>query len=444
MVHPSRIFTMAALAALTLVLPAELSAQSYYVSFDGSDASAIRLSPDDIYTAEKGYGFDFVHAAPPSLTKQRGLGEQPCFVSFAVPDGNYRVSVTLGHRRHAGSTTLRAESRRLFAENVPTRKGEFVTCTFVVNKRDTHIRTTDSTGTARITDHVRIKKREEGKLNWDDRLTIEISGDAPTVSSIRVEPASDTIPTLWLCGNSTVVDQDYEPWASWGQMIPRWFDDNVAIANYAESGETASTFIAAGRLRKILSLMKAGDYIFIEFGHNDQKQRFAGAGAYYNFAFCLKQFVDEARQRGATPIFVTPTQRRSFADGHIQETHGDYPDAMRQVARRENVPVIELHEMTRTFYETLGEEASKRAFVHYPANTFPGQTTALADNTHFNPYGAYEIAKMVVEGMKQLQLPIIRHLRPDYVAFDPAHPDAAETFHWVASPFTEALKPDGN
>ena len=265
------------------------------------------------------------------------------------------------------------------------------------------------------------------------------------MSDIRIEPADTTVTTLYLCGNSTVVDQDYEPWASWGQMIPRWLDDRVAVANYAESGETVSTFIGAKRFQKILTLLRKGDYVFIEFGHNDQKQKFAGAGAYYNFATGLKQMADEVRQRGATPVFVTPTQRRSFDDeGHIRETHADYPDAMRWVAQREGVQVIELHDATRTFYEQMGVEESKRAFVHYPANTYPNQPKELADNTHFNPYGAYEIAKMVIEGMRRLELPVVQHLRDDYVPYSPLRPDPVESFHWTDSPFYESLKPDGN
>ena len=128
----------------------------------------------------------------------------------------------------------------------------------------------------------------------------------------------------------------------------------------------------------------------------------AGSGAWYNFSYNLKKFIDQVRKNKGNIIFVTPTQRRNFKDGKIQETHGDYPDAMRAVAKREHVPVIELHDMTRTFFETLGEENSKRALVHYAAGTFPGQDKALADNTHFNTWGAYEVSKMIVLGMKQL------------------------------------------
>ena len=422
------------------LLPLSIMAQVY--SFDGRDKGAIRVSPADVFTPEKGYGYDFqnvIEEARKSQNDTYKLSDGIFYFSVAVPDGNYKVTVTLGAKNTKGNTTVRAESRRLFVQNAETKKGEFKTYSFIVNKRNTTINLLDGK-----TDRVRIKKREESKMNWDDKLTIEINGDAPAVSSIAIEPAND-VPTLWLCGNSTVVDQDYEPWASWGQMITRWFTDGVAVANYAESGETATSFIGAGRLKKIVSLMKEGDYIFMEFGHNDQKEKRPGSGAFYNYAYALKQFVDEARAKGVTPIFVTPTQRRSFGkDGKIQETHANYPDAMRWVAKDLDVQLIELHDMTRTFYETLGVEDSKHALVHYPAGTYPGQTTAFEDNTHFNPYGAYEIAKMMVEGIKTLNLPIVQYLRADYTSYDPSRPDDWRLFHWNDAPFIDTVKPDGN
>ena len=117
---------------------------------------------------------------------------------------------------------------------------------------------------------------------------------------------------------------------------------------------------------------------------------------------------------------------------------------MKEVAQRENVPLIDLNMMTKTFFETLGFEDSKRALVHYPANTFPNQPKDLADNTHFNPYGAYEVAKCVVMGMKDCNLPIVQHLRPEWQDFDPAQPDDWRTFQWAPSPMIENVKPDGN
>lgn len=389
----------------------------------------VQVAPTDRYTDERGYGYDLL---PASATDK---GETPFFFSVRVPDGNYRVVVTLGSRAAAGCTTVRAESRRLMAENIDTRKGEYKQVAFTVNKHSPKINEQE---------RVRIKPREAKKLNWDDKLTLEFNGDRPVCAAIQIEPVSD-VRTVFLCGNSTVVDQDDEPWASWGQMIPCFLDEEVCIANYAESGESANTFIAAGRLTKALSQMKAGDYLFVEFGHNDQKQKGPGKGAYYSFATSLKTFIDEARQRGATPVFVSPTQRRSFKNGRIQETHADYPEAMQWVADREKVTLIDLHRMTRTLFEALGEEGSKKAFVHYPAGTYPGQTKAFADNTHFNPYGAYQIARCLAEGLKN-QLPELgSHLRPAYTAsYNPAQPDDPGAFRWHASPFVDLQKPDGN
>ncbi len=411
---------------------AGMSAQSFRFVFDQSKrlaiADAVAIQPSDRYSADAAYGFDFI-ASPQRLDRQ-----VPFFFSVRVPDGNYRVRVTLGSTRHAAVTTVRAESRRLFVESAATRKGELREYSFLVHKHSPRIDATRQ---------MRLKPRELAKLNFDDRLTIEINGDVPACAAITIEP--DTVsPTMFLCGNSTVVDQDTEPWASWGQMITRWLGHDVAVANFAESGETASTFIAANRLAKALSMMKSGDYVFIEFGHNDQKQRFPGAGAYYNFATALKTFIDEARLRGATPVLVTPTQRRMFQQGRIRETHADYPEAMAWVAQREAVPLIDLHQYTRILFEAMGEEGSRRAFVHYPAGTYPGQAVEFKDNTHFNPYGAYEIAKCVVEGMRAIALPLAGHIAPDYVSFDPARPDDVDAFHWVDSPFFEAEKPDGN
>lgn len=365
------------------------------------------------------------------------VSERPFYFSVPVEDGNYKVTVTLGNKKKAAQTVVRAESRRLMVENCVTKKGKFETYSFIVNKRSQEI-----PGGGKVS----LKPRELDYLNWDGLLTLEFNGAAPAVQRICIEPDT-TATTIFLCGNSTVVDQELEPWASWGQMIPRWFTDKVAISNHAESGLTVRTFLDGHRLDKVLSMLKKGDYVVCEFGHNDQKEKRPGDGAWYHFAHGLKTFIDRVRAANGHIIFITPTQRRSFDEAthtKIQETHLDYPDAMRAVAKREGVPVIELHDMTRTFFETLGYEGSKKALVHYPANTFPGQDKPLADNTHFNPYGAYEVAKMVVMGMKQLQLPVIGELKTEWQDFDAAHPDDPDAFVWYQAQKQDVTKPDGN
>lgn len=372
------------------------------------------------------------------LSKAQNVKSNAPFTrNIEVPDGNYKVTVVLGSKKKAGNTVVRAENRRLMVDEVATKKGQFKTVEFVINKRTPEIEKGK---------RVKVKDREKNYNTWDNAINLEFTGAAPAVKEVKIE-RDTTATTIFLCGNSTVVDQPYEPWASWGQMIPRWFGPEIAISNNAESGLTAGSFLGSYRLDKILTMMKKGDYVICEFGHNDQKEKMAGAGAWYNFSYNLKVFIDKVRAKGGNIIFVTPTQRRRFDDAthsKILETHGDYPDAMRAVAKREGVPVIELHDMTRTFFETLGYENSKKALVHYPANTFPGQDKPLADNTHFNPYGAYEIAKMVVMGMKQLNLPIVKFLRSDWKDFNPAQPDDYNKFVWYNSVQQDVTKPDGN
>lgn len=415
-------------------------AQSYNFSFDGRDKNATQVKPTDTFNKERGYGYDFQYVIDEARTKQTNdfrLSDGIFYFSVAVPDGNYKVTVTIGNKKKKGNTTVRAESRRLYVFNEQTKKGEFKIFSFIVNKRNTEIILPDGKK-----DIVKLKPAEAEALRWDDKLTLEINGDMPQCSQIKIEKVD--VPTIYLCGNSTVVDQDREPWTSWGQIFGYWLTDEIGVANYAQSGLTATSFYNQNRLKKICALAKPGDYVFIEFGHNDQKEKNAGAGAYYNFAHMLKIYVDQIREKGAVPVFCTATQRRQWDGNRIKETHGKYPEAMRFVGKDLNVPIIELHDMTREMFEALGYENSKRTLVHYPAGTFPNQTKAFEDNTHWNPFGAYEISLMVVKGIKDLNLPLVRYINNRYTDYNPAMPNDWTTFHWNCSPFIEMKKPEGN
>ena len=375
---------------------------------------------------EGGYGYDLG-------TSQHG--GKPFFFSVDVPEGNYLVKVVLGSNQNSSNTTVKAESRRIMLPNIETKKGEFLTHEFVVNIRNTKISETES---------VKIKPREKGKLIWDNKLTLEFNGDNPSVQSIEVKSVDNRI-TLFLAGNSTVVDEANEPWCGWGQMFPFFFTSKVAIVNYAESGEAANTFVSSKRFAKLLTKIKKGDYLFIEFGHNDQKQKGEGKGPYTSYKSDLKYLVDEARAKGANPVLVTSMHRRNFDEnGKVINTHGEYPNAVRLLAKEENVPLIELNNMSKDLYEAWGVEGSKKAFVHYPAGTFPDQDKALEDNTHFNPYGGYQIARCVIKGILDDQLPISKYIKKEYRSYNPSQPDVFETFYIPLTPFSSIIKPDGN
>ena len=402
---------------LMTLMPVALNAQTY-------DFDMTKQQP--VYSDSQGYGYDVL----PAPDKKKPA--EPFYFSLKVPDGNYLVKVVLGGKKNS-NTTVRAEGRRLMMDNITTKRAKDTQeVSFTVNKRTPLIDEKN---------RVKIKDREKAYFTWDDKLTLEFNGDMPAVKHIHIEKAD--VPTIYLCGNSTVVDQHYEPWASWGQMITRWFGPEVAISNHAESGLTARTFIASNRLDKILTTLKKGDYVFVEFGHNDEKEKKPGDGAWYHYQYQLKIFVDQVRKKGADIVFCTPTQRRAFNDDKktLMNTHGDFPAAMKMVAEREQVPLIDLNQKTKTFFETLGFEDSKRALVHYPKEMYGRE---LADNTHFNPYGAYEVAKCVVMGMKELGLPIVQYLRPEWQDFNPAQPDDWRTFKWAPSPLKDIVKPDGN
>jgi lysophospholipase L1-like esterase len=397
----------------TLFLLGQTSAGPSRFDF-GSD----EVSAGAVYTKESGFGFDLgsmVTCGPASCTSDR-----PFFFSVRLPEGNYNVTLKLGDAAAASVTTVKAESRRLMIEKVKTAPGEFVTRTFTVNIRTPRIATGGE---------VKLKDRELGVLHWDDKLTLEFNDAHPSVSAIEITPAQHAV-TVYIVGDSTVTDQPREPWNSWGQMLPRFFKAGVAIANHAESGESLKSSLHARRLDKVLSTIQAGDYLFIQFGHNDQKERGEGVGAFTTYKSDLKRYVAEARKHGAIPVLITPVNRRTFDDGgKITNSLGDYPDAVRQAAAEESVALIDLNAMSKPFYEALGPENSKKAFV---------------DNTHHNNYGSYELAKCIVEGIKAARLGIAKFLVDDVPHFDPSHPDPLESFGVPASPLSAAIKPDGN
>jgi lysophospholipase L1-like esterase len=380
------------------------AAGAWQFAFGPGKAPAGYTPVDAVYTAARGYGLE-----PGS----RPDGVTPYYFSVDLPEGNYTVTVTLGDDKAAGTTTVKSELRRLMLENVATKPGETVTKTFTVNVRTPQI----PTGGA-----VKLKvPREtvEEAWNWDPRLTLEINGAHPAVRTIAIAPAH--VPTLYLLGDSTVCDQPAEPYNSWGQMLPRFFRPGIAVANHGESGETYRDSIARRRLDKIVSGMKPGDTLVMQFGHNDQKQIKDGRGGpFTTYKAEIKAHVDAVRAHGGLPVI--PSLK-------------DYAEAARQSAQELNVPFIDLNTMSKTFYEALGPEGSKAAFAE-PA---PGRL----DNTHHDSYGSYELAKAVALGLRRAHVPAADFI-VDGFAFDPAHPDPVAAFAVPPSPHHTVERPLGD
>lgn len=387
-----------------------------------------RVDANLLYNKETGYGFE---AGAKVQANERGItADAPFYFSAAVPEGNYKVTVTLGDSVGESTTTVKAELRRLMLERVHTSAGQFEKRTFIVNVR-----------TPRITDDLKVKLKEPRETRdeawaWDERITLEFNGKRPSVSAIEIERA--LVPTVFLLGDSTVCDQSGEPYASWGQMFPRFFKPDVAIANHAESGESLASSTGARRIDKVLSLMKTGDYLFVQFGHNDMKSKAPDAVAQYKAS--LKRWVAQVKEKGGTAVLVTPMNRHRFTNGVVTNSLQEYPQMVREAAKEEGVAMIDLNAMSKSLYEALGERPSVHLFKHV------GSDLTKFDATHHSPYGAYELARCVVEGIKQNKLELAGHLSDDAakVTFDPSKPDALETIDLPASPGISKERPLGD
>ncbi|MEO5960551.1 MAG: rhamnogalacturonan acetylesterase [Opitutaceae bacterium] len=410
-------------AALFVAVPLIAPAASTPLKFDfasGNLAPGYRhVTPDTPYSKDRGFGFEpdaTVRATAAGVTSDR-----PFNFSAAVPvEGNYRVTVRFAPGADA---TVKAELRRLMVERVQAPANASVTRTFIVNTRTPKIAAIGD-----IKDGiVRLKAPRETTQEawaWDDLLTLEFNGARPIVSAIEIEPVD--VPTIFLIGDSTVCDQSKEPYNSWGQMFTRWFKPEVAIANHGESGETYRDSIGRRRLDKMLSVMKPGDWMLMQFGHNDQKQIAANTGGpFTTYKAEIKQHIDAVRALGGTPVIVSPMERRGFDEaGKVRPSLTDYAEASRQAAKELGVAFIDLNAMSKPLYEALGVEQSALAFAA------PG---GRVDNTHHNNYGSYQLAKCIVQSIRDQKLPIAKFIVDDFKAYDPAHPDHPETFAVPAS-----------
>lgn len=422
-----------------------LQAQTFRFDFGNgrSETGFFKVLPQTEFSQELGYGIDLGTKAEANrsvgkaaLTDGFLTSNRPFYFSVKLPEGNYNVKIWAGDDGGTSDVAIRVENRRMFVNRLLTGEGKHQLIEFTVNIRDSLI--------AGSKNKVRLKSREHGYLHWDNKLTLEFNSTQPKINAIEIIPDKKAV-SVFLAGNSTVVDGASEPFSAWGQMFPCFFEPGkVAVVNLAESGETLSGFIAARRFDKMLSLMKPGDYAFVEFGHNDQKQKGVGVGAFTTYKKDLEYFINEVKKKGGRPVLVTSVQRRRFEQGRIVETLGDYPAAVRQTAKEQNVPLIDLNAMSKTLFEAMGEELSLLAFAHFPAGTFPGRTEAIADNTHFRPFGAYEVAKLVLKGVRDAGLELAQYIKPHEPVFDPSRPDAYASFYWPLSPGLDASQPDGN
>lgn len=348
----------------------------------------IQVLPNTIYNKDAGYGFESTLRISSRNREEadrlRGAFCIPLEAAFVVdlPNGCYTITATIGDAIAPTSTTLKYGVGRIVLHKAVTSAGQYAVHNFTV----------------KVT---------------DGRLRLVFSGVAPRINALQIDEAKQAT-TIYLAGDSTVTDQDTFPYAGWGQMLPLYFKTDVAIDNHAMSGRSSRSFINEGRLAAIMEQIKPGDYLWIQFGHNDEKpDEERATEPFGSFKEMLAVYVEESRARGAKPVLITPMHRRKFDEqGRIIDTHGDYLLGMKQLAAELDVPLIDLAAKSKDLYERLGDEPSKALFMWAYPGEFIHFPDGAQDDTHFQELGGIQIAGLVAEGVRELALsPLLLYLK---------------------------------
>jgi lysophospholipase L1-like esterase len=227
--------------------------------------------------------------------------------------------------------------------------------------------------------------------------------------ALRAQPI-----TVWLAGDSTMAQKqpDKRPETGWGEALQACFDTgDVRIANRAMNGRSTRSFVAEGRWQAIVDSLRAGDYVFIQFGHNDEKVGTANYSSPDDYRKNLARFVDDVRSRGGHPVLFTPVVRRRFEGTRLVDTHGEYPEAARSAAQERNVELVDMTRASAELVEKLGPDSSKTLWLHLEPGANPNYPTGVHDDTHFNPRGAQQMAGLAIDAIRALRLDLAPRLR---------------------------------
>ena len=416
--------------AAALSIPAASHAQTYCFDFGSTTAAEgyVAVTSSMTYTPERGYGFepgstpiDVVRRKGSPLTCDYVTSTTPFYFSVKLPEGNYKVTLTLGDTQGTSCTTIKSEVRRLMKESLPTAKGEIKTVTFGVNVRTPEL----SKGNT-----IKLNSREldygTGRVKtytWDDKLTLQFYDSAPAVCAIEIEPADDDVVTVFVIGDSTVTDQ--QSGGTWGQYLPRWFDSHVVVANHAESGMTIKGFRFGRRWDKIMESCKPGDYLLIQLGTNDEKARghdpmwdaddHAGdwvrthSDPAKDYVWGLATMALEAKRHGVTPIIVSPMTKIDRRTATATELMTPYGTNARRGAELGECAFVDLWSMSRDIIAALGKDA----------------LAVYSDGTHTDNYGAYLFSLGIVQAIRDQGLGLAKYILPDTPAFDAKQPRPA-------------------
>lgn len=365
----------------------------------------IRVTAANKYTAALKYGFADITKV---TTVDRGTSD-PTRSDFALvqntsfnvdlPNGDYTVSVVAGDAADATDVAINVESIQKVQQTAKI-AGQYLEMEFAIALVD-------------------------GQLNFN------FGGTAAKINAIVITRLPDRqpgeIPTVYIAGDSTVQTYDpyWEPQAGWGQMLPRYFNNDVVFNNQAIGGRSTKNFITEGRLDNVLRALKPGDYFLVQFGHNDATisipERYASPADYKNYL--ENYYVEGALQRGAIPILVTPMGRRDYnADiGKFNVSFPEYVQAMKEAAADKHVELVDLSALSIDYYNSIGYAATTSVFLYTDPGVYQAFPAGSADNTHFQEYGAIQLARLLAGGIQQLDLPLAQSVKEAEL---PAHAPA--------------------
>lgn len=226
---------------------------------------------------------------------------------------------------------------------------------------------------------------------------------------------------IYMAGDSTMSIKDVKdyPETGWGMPFSIFFNESVSVVNLAKNGRSTRTFKTEGLWKKIIDNIQVGDYVFIQFGHNDEsKKKIDRYTSPDQFADNLTHFINDINAKKAHAILLTPITRRYFNKmGILKETHPIYADKVRQVSQETGVDFIDMEKVTTAYFQSLGDKGSALRFMHIGANLHPNYPFGVTDDTHLNQLGAREVAQLVLTQLKILNHPLVKKLRTP----DPKH-----------------------
>ncbi|MGC4815259.1 SGNH/GDSL hydrolase family protein [Micromonospora sp. DT228] len=360
-----------------------------------SGSNTIRWNPTtasglpniDFLDLDSGGASPSATASPPPGRPPECTGGAPVTCHFGLAPGNYTVTAWIGDRASAGNTSMSVETRRRILPPISTAAGTVTPYVLTVNVRQPEGQPTGQGGTG------------------NPGLDLTFAGSAPRLSGLTVQPASNPL-VVYLAGDSTVCDQSTVPYTGWGQILPARVAAGAVVANYADSGESSGSFLSNSALFPTMKpLIRTNNLVLLQFGHNDKSTTVSA------FRGNLTSMINQVRDRGGVPVLVTPPVRRLFSGSqltgtalHINGVGVNLPAEMHNLGSSLNVPVIDLTAKSEALVESLGPTDSAQLYLRQSVD-------GVTDNTHFSEYGAEKMADLVVQGIRERNLPLVAYLR---------------------------------